>query len=212
MATEDQLRAGTLSEGQLVELEQRYGSPLRELEQRLGSLEENASGDGAAFPALYIINEAGEVEPIPESAFVESLVEEEGDLIVGGKGKKAKTLKKGKPGQVLGVDKAGEVNWQEPPSGGLEGARGQGELTGPVEDAEVPNYMESFAVVTFAEIGFEPAQFFTQALRPPGSENPGETNGLIVAEIDPVKEKVFIVGRFLKLTPGPFLFNWVALK
>lgn len=161
MGVDDQLRNGTLSPEQLEDLHQRV-TALEQLEDRVGALEENASGDGAAFPALVEVTPEGDVTNI-ESEVVNELVEEEGDLIIGGKGGKAKTLHKGAPGQVLGVNAEGELEWQEPGEGGA--VKGEGIL-----NSFFPEDGSSTAKIE--GLGFAPAQVFLQPIINNDPENP----------------------------------------
>lgn len=186
---------------------------IKEILERLNALELVAQGDGAAVPSFYTITNEGDVELV-ESEIINELVSEEGDLIVGGKGKKAKTLKAGKKGQVLAVGEGGVLEWVEPGGGGggLEGASGVGELEDFTEDAEFPEFEESFTAITFAAIGFVPSRFFCQAFRPAGSEQPSETGQSFIPEIAPVKERVNVVSRYKKFTPASVFFWWLALK
>jgi hypothetical protein len=194
----------------LALLVERATAPLLE---RISNLEEAQTGDGAAFAAQYQVTEEGAVE-INESEVINELVSEEGDLIVGGKGKKAKTLKPGKPGQVLAVGEGGVLEWVEPGGGGggLGGKTGLESLTPTGEDPEFPEFEEGAATIEFSAIGFEPVAFFCQAFRDLESENPGETNGFFYTQIDPKVGVVEVNARWKKLTPGPFFFFWLALK
>lgn len=115
------------------------------LVERLANLEDNQSGDGAAFAAQYQVTEEGAVE-INESEVINELVSEEGDLIVGGKGKKARVLKRGKAGQVLGVNAEGELEWQEPGGGGggFNGIAGRDELSSLAENSGIAKVLLPF--------------------------------------------------------------------
>lgn len=129
---------------------------------RITDLEENQSGDGAAFPAQYTVTEEGDVEVV-ESEVVNELVAEEGDLIIGGKGKKARTLKKGKPGQVLTVNPEGVLEWEDPGGGSFV-------LGTDILGSFFPEDGTSSVKVT--GLGFKPSQVFIQPLQNNDPENP----------------------------------------
>jgi hypothetical protein len=186
---------------------------IQEILSRLQALELVAQGDGAAVPSFYTINNEGDVELV-ESEIINELVSEEGDLIVGGEGKKAKTLHAGKKGQVLAVGEGGVLEWVEPGGGGggLEGASGVAALEGFTNDPEFPEFDEGFAAVNFEVIGFEPKRFFCQAFRPNGSEEAGETGQAFIPEINPKTKVVNVSSRWKTLTPASVEFWWLALK
>ncbi len=104
---EEALRTGKATATQLAQLATRVA----ELEARPG-----AEPDGAAFASNYTVNQAGEVTVIQnEETVIDELLAEPGDLVVGGKFKKGKTLKAGKKGQILTVNAEGELEWVEGP-------------------------------------------------------------------------------------------------
>lgn len=124
MSVDDQLRGGTLSEEQLAALAASVATAVAPLEQRIGALEENATGDGAAFPAQYQVTNEGDVkstynEEVNEQVVnevIEEILAEEGSLLQGGKGGKAKKLPPGSVGNVLTIGPGGKPEWL--PAGG----------------------------------------------------------------------------------------------
>jgi hypothetical protein len=115
------------------------------LEAQLKELEEEPAADGTS-ETNYIVLPGGETVNITEvneeivTETINEFVAEEGDLIVGGKGKKAKTLKRGTAGQVLTVDPGTlELVWATPEGGGGGGPRtvsGRVDPEGEIESGE----------------------------------------------------------------------------
>ncbi len=158
-AAPEPLPAGPLTPEAVAQLIERALAPAV---ARITDLEENQSGDGAAFPAQYTVTEEGDVEVI-ESEVVNELVAEEGDLIIGGSGKKARTLKKGKPGQVLTVNPEGVLEWEDPGGGSFT-------VGTDILGSFFPEDGTSSVKVT--GLGFEPSQVFIQPVQNNDPENP----------------------------------------